>query len=422
MRRVFVAAALVAGALVLGCGSEPEPPNVLLITVDSLRWDRLGHAGLDREVSPAIDGLASSGVVFERAYSQAGWTLPSIATLLTGVYPGQHGAVQADRAVSSSVVSLAERLREHGYRTLAHVSHVMLRPRTGVARGFDEYDDSVLQVGRPHRVATAEVLTDKVLASLETVTEPFFLWVHYFDPHFAYLSHEDWASFGDEDLDRYDGEVAHTDRQIGRLLRKMAELGLDDRTAVVLTSDHGEEFGEHGGRLHFSLHEEVSRVPLILRVPGVAPSRRTDPAEQIDLVPTLLSLVGAALPEGLPGRDLLAGEGSSGPIFMERHRPAYLLQRAVIRDRYKLYAVSAVSESPEPGARRPGIGVGPGLFLYDLETDPGETTNLWRTGHPVAPELLELLRRDFPVAAEPSAEAPIGEELGRQLESLGYID
>ena len=426
VRRLLGAALLIAVAVGAGCRSEPERPNVLLITVDSLRWDRLGYAGLDRPVSPEIDRLAASGVVFEQAFSQAGWTLPSIATVLTGRYPSEHGAIQTDRAVAGSIDTLAELLGDLGYETRAHVSHVMLRPRSGLARGFDVYDDSVLEVGRPHKVATARQLTDRALAGLDEASEPFLMWVHYFDPHFAYLAHPEWVEFGGGDLDRYDGEVAHTDREIGRLLAGLGERGLTGRTAVILTSDHGEEFGEHGGRLHFSLHAEVTRVPLIVRVPGAPPFRDRKPAEQIDLVPTILTLTGGEIPDDLPGGDLLAPTRVPRPIFMERNRPSQFVQRVVIAGRFKLYEVSSVARGPSDGGAspqvRPGVGIEPGLYLYDLQADPGETTNLWHEEHPAGRELRERLRRGFGTAAGASEEVPVDEDLRRKLESLGYTD
>ncbi|MEJ2723005.1 MAG: sulfatase, partial [bacterium] len=274
-----------------------------------------------RDTSPTIDKLAAEGVVFDTCYSVSGWTLPSMATIFTGRYPRDHGATDFHWAVDPTLPTLAGILRGQGYDTRAYVSHVILKPEYGLADGFKSYDYSVLNVGHPHDVSTAEPLTDNVINDLSSIEEPFFIWVHYFDPHFAYLTHGPWASFGDTDIDRYDQEIAHTDYHIGRLLAALGRRGLDDNTVVIFTSDHGEEFGEHGGHYHYTLHPEVLLTPLVVKAPMLEPAENHAAVEQIDFLPTVLGLLGIDAGVDLPGRNVFADPDTTGPIFFERDRP-----------------------------------------------------------------------------------------------------
>jgi len=406
-----------------GCGSDAGAPrNLLLVTVDTLRPDHLGYEGHGRPTSPAIDRLAEQGVRFEHAYSQAGWTLPSLATVLTGLPPSQHGAVDFEAALDPHLPTLATWLAERGYDTRAFVSHVLLRPHYGLARGFAEYDDSVLQVGNPHLVATAVPLTDRALAALRSARTPFFIWVHYFDPHFNYLLHPEWAGFGTGKIDRYDGEIAYTDRQIGRLLEGLRQSGHEDDTVVVFCADHGEEFGEHGAHLHDNLDEPVIRIPLVIRAPGLAPGTRSETAQQLDLLPTVLPLLGFEAPGDLPGRNLLSSDpASETTVFLERVDPTPYLQRAVIRGRYKLVVAVRIEGAANPPDRPQGPNVRPGVFLYDLEADPGETKNLFDESNATARELLALLHDHF--GSDPGAprySVEVDDDLKAKLRALGY--
>ena len=385
---------------------EDKPYNVLLVTVDTLRPDRLGYNGHRRPTSPAIDALAREGIAYTNCYSVAGWTLPSIATLFTGRYPREHGATDFHWSMDVVLPTLAGILRRRGYDTRGFVSHVILKPSYGVAEGFSAYDYSVLSDGHPHDVATARPLTDLVERSLTTIQEPFFLWVHYFDPHFAYLPHARWRSFGSTDIDRYDQEIAHTDSQIARLLSSLRDRGLYDNTVIVFTSDHGEEFGEHQARYHYTLHDEVLRVPLVIRVPGAAPGVRRARVEQIDLLPTLISLLQIESAAGLqlPGRNILmtTKPDQERPTFVERDRPPPYNLRAVIEGGYKLIVIGMADRTDYPARSvkeyedwAKVTNVTPGMYLFDLTTDPGEQNNIFSEDHPKARELLQLLTDHF---------------------------
>ncbi|HET6347991.1 MAG TPA: sulfatase, partial [Candidatus Krumholzibacteria bacterium] len=273
----------------------------MLISVDTLRPDRLGYGGNPRNTSPCLDRLAKEGVVFTRATSVSGWTLPSMATIFTGRYPSEHGATDFHWSLDASLPTVAGLLRAHGYDTYGYVSHVMLTPTYGMGEGFAHFDFSVLNVGDPHEVTTGQPLTELAQRGLRGVKQPYFLWVHYFDPHFKYIDHDQFH-FGDRDIDHYDSEIAYDDYYIDDLLKTVDH----GNTIIIFTADHGEEFGEHGSIYHYTLHGEVMRVPLIIKGPGIAPRTDDQPADQIDFMPTILALAGIPAPAGLPGHNLLA--------------------------------------------------------------------------------------------------------------------
>jgi arylsulfatase A-like enzyme len=421
---LLVFAGLALAALVAQWATSGPPANVLLISVDTLRHDRLGYAGYGRGTSPRIDELARDGVVFERSYSQSGWTLPSMATVHTGLYPHQHGATRFDRAMRTDVPTLATMLLSLGYDTRAYVSHILVSERYEFDHGFERFDTSAFDPANPGGIATGERLTDLVLGDIGEIQEPYFLWIHYFDPHSPYLPHADF-DFGDARTDRYDGEIAYTDRHVGRLLDALGERGLLENTAVVFTSDHGEEFGEHGGDRHFSLHEEVLRTPLVIRAPGVPPRTVTEPVEQIDLLPTLLSLLGLDVDPDYPGRDILATPVPPHTIYAERTAPATLRQRAVIDRDHKLIVVE---DNPHPPSYAESFTydqlsrVEPGLHLYDLDADPAEATNLYTPHGEERLRLRGLYDGHFQTPVERRSTVDVDADLQEQLRILGYID
>lgn len=409
----------------LGCAPESLPPNVLLITVDTLRPDRLGVHGHSRETSPEIDTLAASGRVFTNAFSVSGWTLPSIASIMTGLYPKDHGATDFHLSVDPAVTTLATVLQRQGYDTRGYVSHVLLGPAYGVAEGFGRFDLSVLGLGHPHNVATATALTDLVTTELADLREPFFTWVHYFDPHYEYLKHAEWKQWGWGVSGRYDQEIAYTDREIGRLLVGLRERGLLENTIIIFTADHGEELGERGLKYHFTLFDEVLRVPLVIAGPGIEPGTDDRPVEQVDILPTVLGLLGLdAGPTALPGRDVLAPDPGYRPVFAERDRPPPYSQRSVRAGNYKLTVVESVDTSNLPQSSRASAAVvrlRAGTRFYDLAADPGEKHDLFSPDNDKAIELLGLLVEHFDSASSRSRPVQVDEELRGKLRSLGYV-
>ena len=418
---------LITGALLsLSCGGKGNRPNVLLISVDTLRPDRLGCYGYSRPTSPAIDRLAGEGTLFTEAYSQAGWTLPSMATILTGRYPKDHHAIDFNYSLDPSLPTLASLLKERGYDTRGFVSHVLLGAKYGLDRGFVHFDDSVLNRGDPHKISTSKELTELALRDLKSLKEPFFVWIHYFDPHFAYLPHPQWASFGDTDSDRYDQEIAYTDSFVGQLLDFFRKKASWKRTLVVFTADHGEEFGEHGGEYHETCYQEVLRVPLILRVPGSASARQAARTEQIDLMPTILDYLHIPLPGPLPGRDLLATAGPQHPTFVERDRPPGFRQRCLLDGPLKLIRVEPRDTTLIPLESRTEYSevhnLFAGTYLYDLDEDPKEQVNLFAEGDPRGEKLLaELAAQFLGTAAIPKGNVVVDQEMREKLRSLGYI-
>jgi len=415
-------------SLSAGCGGGDRRPNVLLIVVDTLRADHLSCYGYGYETSPSIDRLAATGWRYENAISQAPWTTPSLGSLFTSRYPSQLGIEDERSVVSDELLLLPEVLQAHGYATGAVVSHSFCSSEWGFAQGFDSFDeDNVLG----HRGITSPGVTEAGLDFLERHREePFFLWLHYFDPHNQYLPHEGYGPPPPADyrgridpgtpfqrlktLDLrkrelkevrrfYDSEIAFTDHHVGRVLTRLEELGLDDSTIVVFAADHGEEFFDHGrlGHAH-SLYQELVRVPLILRVPGEEPRVVADTVGLIDLYPTLLELLGLPAPEGLEGRSLLApGERT---VFTETSRFAHL--QGVVRGRRKLVRDLEAGHT----------------VVFDLQGDAGEQAHV--VAEPDDELALALTAWVERIESTPPVrkEIELDPELLRELGELGYVD
>ncbi|MBW1688718.1 MAG: sulfatase [Deltaproteobacteria bacterium] len=397
--------------------------NVLLISVDALRHDHLGFMGYPRRVSPNLDRLARESVVFRQAYSQSGWTLPSMATILTGLYPHEHGATRLDTRILPEVATLASILEARGYDTRGYVSHSLASEIYGLDRGFRRFDSSVIGLGHPAEVSTSEQLTDLITREIEQVREPYFIWAHYFDPHARNLVHSEF-DFGSSPLDAYDSEIAHNDREIGRLLDDMEEKGLLGDTIIVFTSDHGEELMDHGALHHFTLFEEVLRVPLTIQVPGGAARSVEGPVQQIDLLPTLLTALGIGVTGALPGRDVLGEPPPPRAVFAERYQPNLYRQRAVIMDDYKLISID---RNPDPAEYAESFSydklakLDEGLFLYHIGRDSRETTNILGQEESTRTRLVSLLEEHFGSGELPEDSIEVSKELEERLRRLGYI-
>ena len=300
-----------AAGLVANRAEAGGTTNVLLISIDTLRADHLGTYGYQRGTSPKIDAFANEAIVFENAFSQAPWTLPSHATMLTSLYPSVHRADTYSARLSPKVLTLPEILRENGYQTLAVTSHVLLTDLYGMDQGFARL--------RFNGGLDADRVTSQALDFLDgrNPNRPFFMLVHYFDVHADYGAPAPYGErFVDpaysgpttgardnfyasaktpEDrahlVDLYDGEIAFTDEHVGQLIQGLTERGLFDETTVILTADHGEEFGEHGHFEHKTLYDNVLHVPLIIKPAGVdtEPARVQAPVALLDLTPTILA-------------------------------------------------------------------------------------------------------------------------------------
>jgi len=393
--------------------------NILLITMDTTRADHL-HAYGNRAVETrSLDALARRGVLFAQAITPSPSTLPAHSSILTGLYPFHHGArANGTFKLSDGVQTLAGSLRAAGYQTGAVISAFVLDGRFGLPRGFDFYDDDLTKGVKysPHmfRERPAELTNEAVFAWLERHAREgkFFLWAHYFDPHAAYLPPEPYRSRYADDL--YTGEIAYTDRQIGKLLAKLKTLGVRDRTLVVVTSDHGEGRGEHGEMTHALLvYDATLHVPMIFSAPPPFPQGAAvrSQVSLIDVMPTILDLVGVEVPDGLDGRSLL-GLGGDGP------RPTYIenLSTQVLH-----------GWAPLLGVRRDDYKFifAPTPELYDLRGDPRELDNRYEQEPVLAADMHALLRSfvgDDPYMGTAAQQnLPLDPETEELLRSLGYV-
>ncbi len=295
----------------------PADLNLVLITIDTLRASHLGCYGYARPTSPEIDSLASEGTLFENGWAHAPSTRYSLPALASGRWPS---AIEWDESIwwprmGRGVRTIAEALHDDGYFTAGIFSfaYFAAADRRGFERGMDHYDASLasrhVSIAGPleSRGTSARQLADAAAAFFDAHKDHrFFLWLHFYDPHLAYEIHPEVASFGTEPMDLYDGEIRFTDLHVGRVLAHLKELGLWDRTAVVLTGDHGEGFGEHGvGEHGFDLYSAQTRVPFIIRVPGLPAQRAHVPVGHVDVAPTLVNLGRGAIEPSFFGRSLV---------------------------------------------------------------------------------------------------------------------
>ncbi len=346
LRRPFVLLLLLVCGFSLLCSKQQTRLNLVLIGIDTLRRDHLGCYGYDRQTSPNIDKLASEGVLFENVVSQAPWTLPSFASIFTSLYPSQHGAGFIEpgagsfgHRMRSGFPTLGLMLLKQGYSTAAIINAPALAPEFGVDRGFEYY----LTTPRWDRRTADETTEDALRWIGRHNSEPFLMFVHYFDPHVTYeppapydtlfdpdytgplgnsfdrdtyFQKQKWLSNLDDPEVRkawdhiralYDGEIAFTDKAVGDLLDGLEKLGLRNNTLIVLISDHGEEFFDHKGFEHgHTLYEELIKVPLIISLPGKLPAgkRIRQQVRSIDVLPTMLDIMGISTSAHLEGTSL----------------------------------------------------------------------------------------------------------------------
>jgi choline-sulfatase len=426
-RRAGCMALAAAAGLLAACG-RPAPErrdpvrNVLLITIDTLRADAIGAYGNRTVSTPWMDRLAAGGVRFVQAHASTVVTLPSHANILSGLYPFRHGVREnAGFRFPTEVDTLASLLHGRGYRTAAFVSAFPLDARFGLTRGFDTYDDRFpkgeanIAFRVPERHAT-----DTVAAALAWIArsepgtasapnQPWFAWVHLYEPHFPYVPPEPYASrYRDAP---YLGEVSATDAALQPLLQPILDAPDGRDTLVVLTSDHGEALGEHGEMTHgLFAYEGTLRVPLIVYQPKFFKPRAIDvPVRHVDILPTILDAVGAPVPPKVDGRTLVPiASGAAGPPTATYFES---LSASINRGWAPLYGVSRDSlkyiDLPIPE-------------LYDLAADPAEAHDL-AASRPA--DLRELQRLLVALRADDRGAAPSREraDTREQLRSLGYL-
>ena len=406
----LIAAALALLGLTVSCGNGERQLNVIVVGIDTLRPDHLACYGYERPTSPNIDEFASRGVLFENALSQAPWTAPSFATVFSSLYPSQHGSMDVHSRIRESVPTLATMLKELGYATGAVINAPALKPEFGLSRDFDFYDMTPLGGRR------GDGTTRDALAWIDEVRDgPFFMFVHYFDPHIPYgppagyddlfhkgyegtiknpfdidifsrsreklfeeikvLTDDDWA----EIIDLYDGEIVFVDEAFGALMGGLEERGLTDDTVVILLSDHGEEFFEHGGFEHgHTLYDELIRVPLIVSLPGSIEEgiRVKNQVRLLDVTPTVFDLLGLeqrAHFEGVSLVPYLRGE-STVEYMAGKILPPHI----------------SFAEAIRLGAEQKSVTARPHKLVhnlinfkqefYNIAEDPGETRDLLAAG------------------------------------------
>jgi choline-sulfatase len=456
-------------ALLSGCGppgsgpsaSAPDtPPSIILVMIDTLRADYVGSYGFAGDITPHLDALAAESHRFARCYSQAPWTKPSVASLFTSLYPAAHGVdrhagrigdpdVPIDGVLADEAVTLAESLADQGYRTAAFIANPWISEPYGFGQGFETYDDDVLNFKTP-----ASDLLDKARAWMESLEpdEPFFLYLHFIDVHGPYESPE-WAFDAVRDMQgvassrtlsrnqaaklpdyllepewvgepptkslttwraRYAAGVRVFDEQFGVFVDELRTGGWLDRTALVVTSDHGEELCEAGRWGHgHTLLENQTRVPLLIRPPGGEAGGRVhdDVVGLVDLMPTLLALGGGTVPAGLDGRDLTpelegrsSGPGAAFSTGVKNHPDVYSL----VIGTHKLVM------SQKRGA----------LELFDVEADPTERNNLAAHEPRITAAMAEQLRAIIEVQQQrgpfEAAPVPLSDERSEALRALGY--
>lgn len=426
-RRLLLA--LLLAAATGGC-SRGNGWNVVVVTFDTTRADRLGCYGDSRASTPVLDALAAEGYLFENAHAAIPITMPSHSTILTGLVPPRHGVRDNGLFIlPAEVETLAERLRGAGYATGAAVGAFPLVGKFGLDQGFDLYDDhveSALEDFRGRKVRTkeniffderrAQRVNEAVYPWLEEVAgRPFFLWVHYYDPHQPLQPPPPYDQlFAD---DRYAGEIAYADETLGTLFDELRRLGAWERTLVVFTADHGEGLGEHRERTHsYLLYETTLHVPLIVRPPAAArrgpPARIAERVHHADVVPTVLDLLGLEVPTDLDGRSLvpyLQGEGPEAPFhYAETLSPRLSHGWGELRALYAGPWKYVFGPRPE---------------LYDLSADPDELEDRVAAEPEVAARMQRALADYLAARAggEPQRAAAPDADTRRRLEALGYI-
>ena len=462
LRTVVYATVLLAGVQAAWPGamtgespSDPSsrqtapPRSVLLITIDTLRADHLGCYGYRRGSTPTIDALAKQARQFDYAFSAVPSTLPSHAALLTGTYPFYNGVRdQPGFRLSDNIPTLAEDFARAGYATAAVVGAPVLSRRFGLSRGFDEYNDAFgasteeLEAVMPDIKRPAESVVQLGLAWLDSkrAGKPYFLWLHFYDPHMPYVAPEPYRSrFADRP---YDGEIAYADSALGTLFAGLRKRGLFESTVIALTADHGEGLGDHHESTHsYFIYDSTLRVPLLVKAarealgvrqsvgtaaPGKSPALQAahltgvkTPVSLVDLAPTLLRLAGMKVPSGMQGTDLsasiLAGEEPRAhPVYAETMYPLLHLGWNPLR--------ALITQTPGGDVEK--YIQAPHPELYNLSSDPGEMRNECSSSPAEAAarrEQLEAFVKTHTPARPASSRGPVSAKTAALFSSLGYL-
>jgi arylsulfatase A-like enzyme/Tfp pilus assembly protein PilF len=397
------------------------PPNIVLITLDTVRADHLGCYGYSEIQTPTLDSLAHDGVVFERAISQVPLTWPSHAAILTGAYPFQNGVQDfTGQPLAPEFHSIAQALKQHGYATGAVVSAFVLDRSWGLNRGFDFYDDAFSaetfqkkDIGLVDRRA-GESVSHAIAWVKKTPHRPFFLWLHLYDPHSPYDPPEPFHTQYKDHL--YDGEIAYADHELGRLIAFLKQNHLYDHTMIAFLSDHGESLGDHGEHEHgFFVYNSTVHIPLIVKPPagsGIQPSRVARPVETVAVAPALLQAVGIKDPiekqfhsHGLFGPEAEKEDSGYSETFYPFSSFGWSPLHALETTRYHYI------EAPEPE-------------LYDVIADPEEKNNLagqQSATVAVLKDKVDALVREKPFTVAQGQASNVSPDAAEKLRALGYV-
>jgi len=431
----------------------PDIRNVILVTLDTVRVDHLGCYGRPGNPTPAIDRLAQEGVKFDFAISQAAVTPVSHASILTGLNPQGHGLrvihSQTGYRLPDTVPTLATILQTSGWNTAAFLSSFTVSEHFGLERGFDVFDTGLStapaellspdgkgfwswDVGSNQR--RSDATTDKALEWLNQSEDPYFLWVHYWDPHDIRILPpkdvmEKFPPAGDgkeqKKIAVYDSEIHFVDLQLERLFAALEASGQAENTMVVLTADHGQGLGEHDWWFHRLLYQEQIHIPLIVKIPGGHSGVTVkDLARTIDIFPTILRTLGLAVPADIDGEDLLELVGEQARTPRRAYADAlnlYDLNSRMVQNRRPnddlLYSVIEYPWKLIYRSLRPAESE-----LYDLESDPDEAINLYASETAQADHLLEVLHELGGFVHQPFGDGQGDPEALERLRALGYVD
>ncbi len=449
-----VGAALAAALLVCACGGRGAAgrPNVVLVTLDTTRLDRLGCYGYPRGTTPNLDALAADGVRFDAAYSASGSTPQSHASILTGLYPYQHGLrviyAPAGYRLPDSVPTLASVLAEHGWRTGAFLSAFTVSEFFGLDRGFEHWDNGLERpVGsilvQPRRDGPwmwalapnqrrSDATTDRALEWIGKAREPYFAWIHFFDPHDTYIRPPDdvlgmfpprGPGLFDVKMAIYDAEVYFMDLQIGRIVAALKKAGQYENTIFVVVADHGEGLGDHGWPGHQILYQEQIHVPLLVRVPG-GPRGRTVPSlvRTIDIFPTVVDYAGLTSPGRMMEHSLrraILGQPEPPRIAYAEQLNEFDLNADVLRGRPLDGQLYAVTDGAWKLILRRNLPDRSELFR--IADDPAEMRDRYGDARNEAARLLALLDAMKPYRDRPFGEGEGDREALERLRSLGYV-
>ena len=421
--QLFLCIALAAAHVQAAANGAPRKPkpNVILITIDTVRADRLGCYGAKNVRTPTLDALGRDGVIFERAISQVPLTWPSHAAILTGLYPFQNGVQDfTGQPLESRFRSVAQAFKQQGYATGAVVSAFVLDRSWGLARGFDFYDDAFSPEQFQHRDLglvdrrAGESVTRALTWLKKNPRRPFFFWLHLYDPHSPYDPPEPFRSEYKTHL--YDGEIAYADHELGRLIAWLKQNQLYSQSLIVFLSDHGESLGEHGEHEHgFFVYNATVHIPLIVKPPagsGIRTSRVSRPVETVAVAPTLMNIAGIDDPIGTQFSShglFAAGADTADESYSETFYPfssfGWSPLHALETNRYHYM------DAPEPE-------------LYDVVADPEEKINLAPEQAAVVAVLkdkLKTLLQNHPFSPTQSSSSELSPDALDKLRALGYV-